>query len=285
MDKMSNEDRSAMHEALENQTVSISKANIQATLISRTTVLAAANPKLGRFDKYDIIANQIDLPPTLINRFDLIFPILDVPDEARDEKMAKHILSLHQEPDLIEPEISTEILRKYIGYAKQKIRPKLSPAAVSEIHEFYLKMRMSGMTDGNVKAIPISARQLEALVRMSEASARLRLSNEVTKKDARRAIGLLEYCLMQVGFDKETGRLDIDRIATGIGASQRSYILTVKDVLAELEQKFNKLIPIEAIVAGAREKGIDDDKVEEALEKLRRSGDVFEPKRGFISRI
>ncbi len=285
MDKMSNEDRAAMHEALENQTVSISKANIQATLISRTTVLAAANPKLGRFDRYDVIANQIDLPPTLINRFDLIFPIQDIPDEVRDEKLAKHILSLHQAPDLIEPEISTELLKKYIAYAKQKMHPKLTQAAINEIQEFYLKMRMSGGSEGNVKSIPISARQLEALVRMSEASARLRLSEEVTKKDARRAIGLLEYCLMQVGFDRETGKIDIDRITTGISASQRSYILTIKEIISDLEPKFNKLIPIEEIVNNAREKGVDEDKVEESLEKLKRSGDVFEPRRGFISKI
>ena len=285
MDKMSNEDRAAMHEALENQTVSISKANIQATLISRTTVLAAANPKLGRFDRYEVIANQIDLPPTLINRFDLIFPIQDIPDEAKDEKMAKHILSLHQAPDLIEPEISTELLRKYIAYAKQKIHPKLTSAAINDIQEFYLKMRMSGSSEGNIRAIPISARQLEALVRMSEASARLRLSEEVTKKDSRRAINLLEYCLMQVGFDKETGKLDIDRIATGISASERSHIHTVKDIITELEPKFNKLIPIEEIVSNAKGRGVDEDKVEESLEKLKRSGDVFEPRRGFISRI
>src|SRR3989344_3195771 len=144
LDKMSNEDRAAMHEALENQTVSVSKANIQATLIARTTVLAAANPKFGRFDSYGIIADQIDLPPTLINRFDLIFPIKDLPEEIRDEKMAKHILVLHQRPDTEEPEISTDLLRKYIAYARQKIDPKLTDGALEEIKEFYLKMRRGG---------------------------------------------------------------------------------------------------------------------------------------------
>ena len=120
---------------------------------------------------------------------------------------------------------------------------------------------------------------------MSEASSRLRLSEEVTKKDSRRAINLLEYCLMQVGFDKETGKLDIDRIATGISASERSHIHTVKEIITELEPKFNKLIPIEEIVSNAKGRGVDEDKVEESLEKLKRSGDVFEPRRGFISRI
>ena len=252
MDKMNPDDRAAMHEALEQQTISISKATIQATLIARTTVLAAANPKFGRFDPYGIIADQINLPPTLINRFDLIFPIKDLPDPVRDEKLASHLLVLHQTPDLYKPELSTEFLRKYIAYAKQKIIPRLSNEALQEIKEFYLTMRSSGSTDEGIKAVPISARQLEALVRLAEASARLRLSEETTREDARRAIDLLEYSLMQIGLDKETGRIDIDRIATGISASQRSHILVVKDVINELESKFGKTIPIDDIVEEAK---------------------------------
>ena len=285
LDKMSSEDRAAMHEALENQTVSISKANIQATLIARTTVLAAANPKFGRFDPYGIIADQIDLPPTLINRFDLIFPIKDLPEEARDERMAKHILTLHQTPDVQEPEISTEILRKYIAYARQKISPKLTDGALEEIKEFYLKMRKSGGGEGGIKSIPISARQLEALVRLSEASAKARLDNRVTRKDAKKAIELLDYCLMQVGFDRETGKIDIDRIATGITATSRSHILVLKEIIGELEAKHGKSIPIDDVVAEAKNRGLDEDKVEEALERLKRSGDVYEPRRGFVSKI
>ena len=126
MDKMTPEDRSAMHEALEQQTVSISKANIQATLRCETTVLAAANPKFGRFDPYGSIATQIDLPPALINRFDLIFPIKDLPDKIKDEKLAGHILDLHRNPDVEEAVIPTEILRKYFVYARQNAKPKLT---------------------------------------------------------------------------------------------------------------------------------------------------------------
>ena len=285
MDKMTTEDRAAMHEALEQQTVSISKATIQATLIARTTVLAAANPKFGRFDPYGIIADQINMPPTLINRFDLIFPIKDLPDPVRDEKLASHLLVLHQTPDLFEPELSTEFLRKYIAYAKQKIIPRLSDGALQEIKEFYLTMRSSGGTDEGIKAVPISARQLEALVRLAEASARLRLSEETTREDARRAIELLEYSLMQIGLDKETGKIDIDRIATGISASQRSHILVVKEIINELENKLGKTIPIDDIVEEARLRGIDEEKIEEVIEKLKRVGEVFEPRRGFLSKI
>jgi|TARA_Y100000310_G_scaffold159944_1_gene159633 replicative DNA helicase Mcm len=285
MDKMTPEDRDAMHEALEQQTVSISKANIQATLISRTTVLAAANPKFGRFDPYGIIAEQIDLPPTLINRFDLIFPIKDIPDETKDQKMATHILKLHQEPDFYEPEIPTEFLRKYIAYAKQKISPRITDGALNEIKEFYLKMRTSGGAEEGVKTIPISARQLEALVRLTEASARLRLSNQAAKQDAKRAIELVEYCLMQVGLDRETGKIDIDRIATGISASQRSHIMVIKEIISDLENKVGKHIPIDDIIEEAKNKDIDESKVEEVLEKLKRVGEIFEPRRSFIQKL
>ncbi len=285
MDKMSPDDRAAMHEALEQQTVSISKANIQATLLARTTVLAAANPKFGRFDPYGIIAEQIDLPPTLINRFDLIFPIKDLPDENRDEKMASHILNLHQSPDIDEPEISTDLLRRYISYARQHITPVLTDGALKEIKDYYLKMRATVSGEGGIQAIPISPRQLEALVRLSEASAKVNLSDKVTKKDARRAIDLIEYCLIQVGLDRETGKIDIDRIATGVTASQRSHIVIIKDIINELENKIGKTIPIDDIVDEAKSRDIEEDKVEEAIEKLKRSGDLFEPRRNFVQRL
>ncbi|HII66261.1 TPA: minichromosome maintenance protein MCM [Candidatus Woesearchaeota archaeon] len=285
LDKMGVEDRAAMHEALEQQTVSVSKANVQATLIARATVLAAANPKFGRFDPFDIIANQIDLPPTLINRFDLIFPIKDLPDGVKDEKLATHILGLHQNPDSKKPEIPTDMLKKYIAYARQFVHPHLTPEAIEEIKSFYLKMRMSGSEGGGVQTIPISPRQLEALVRLAEASARMRLSDVVLKRDAKKAIELLEYCLLQVGLDKETGKIDIDRIATGVGASQRNNILIVKEILNDLEARSGKTISIEDVVQEARTRGLDSEKVEEAIEKLRRTGDIFEPRRGFISKL
>ena len=216
MDKMSEDDRSAMHEAMEQQTVSISKANIQATLQANTTVLAAANPKHGRFDPYGIIATQINLPPTLISRFDLVFPIKDVPNEKKDRELANHILGLHQNPEAGEEEISSELLRKFISYAKLYCIPKLTDAAKEMIETFYVRMRTSaGAETEEYQSVPISARQLEALVRLSEASAKLRLSNEVTVEDAKRAIELINYYLEQVGRDPESGVLDMDRLTLG----------------------------------------------------------------------
>jgi replicative DNA helicase Mcm len=284
LDKMSNEDRDAMHEALEQQTISISKANIQATLRAETTVLAAANPKFGRFDPYEMIAKQIDLPSTLINRFDLIFPIRDLPNKDRDEKMARFILNMHQTASVGEIEIPTEFMRKYLAYAKQKIHPKLTDSALDEIKEFYVKMRGSG-GEGEIKPIPVSARQLEALDRLAEASAKLRLSDKVLKKDAKKAIELLQYCLSNIGVDPRTGKIDIDVISTGIPSSERSRISQIKEIILGLEERVGKKIPIEDIMSEGAERGIERAEIEEIIEKLKRSGDLFEPQRNFLQRI
>ncbi|MEM4327886.1 MAG: minichromosome maintenance protein MCM, partial [Candidatus Woesearchaeota archaeon] len=284
LDKMSKEDSWAMHEALEQQTITISKANIQATLKAETTVLAAANPKFGRFDPYETIAEQINLPPTLLNRFDLIFPIKDVPDPSKDERMARFILQLHKDSAAENPPIPTELLRKYISFARQNFFPKLTEGAMEEIKEYYLKMRTSGSKEGVVNVVPISARQLEALVRLSEASARLRLSDKVLRKDAKKAIELLDYCLREVALDVETGTIDIDRLGE-MPASQRSKIVIIREILADLENKLGKTIPIDDIFKQASLKGIAISDAEEAIQKLKRAGDVYEPKPGFLSLI
>ena len=285
LDKMSKEDRSAMHEALEQQTVTISKANIQATLRAETTVLAAANPKFGRFDPYEVLAKQIDLPSTLINRFDLIFPIKDMPDEVKDGKLASFILGLHQNKAEIVTDIQNKTIRKFFAYARQKIKPELTDAAVEEIQKYYVKMRASGSDEGGIKSIPITARQLEALIRLSEASAKVRLSQKVTRKDAQRGINLVHYCLSQIGIDPDTGKFDIDRISSGVTASERGSIVLVKEIITELETKEGKTVSVENILVEASSKGIKEDAVLEVIEKLKRSGDIYEPKKGHISKI
>ncbi|MFB6186537.1 MAG: ATP-binding protein, partial [Halobacteriaceae archaeon] len=167
LDKMDPTDRSAMHEGLEQQEISISKAGINATLKSRCALLGAANPKYGRFDQYEPIAEQIDLEPALISRFDLIFTVTDQPDEDRDEKLAEHILQtnyagelnthrkqtrtsnvteedINQATETVTPEIEAEFLRKYIAYAKKNCYPTMSEAAKQRIQEFYVNLRAKG---------------------------------------------------------------------------------------------------------------------------------------------
>lgn len=288
MDKMGKEDRSALHEALEQQTVSIAKANIQATLKCETTVLAAANPKYGRFDPYGLIAEQIDLPPTLLSRFDLIFPIKDLPNREKDELTASFILSLHKDPSSIVSEISSDLLKKYFSYVRQKIQPKMSDEAIAELKEYYVSMRNSTVSsEEGVRSIPITARQLEGLVRLSEACAKVRLSKTVNEKDVQKAIELVDYCLNQIARDKETGKIDIDRLSgSKFTATQRNSISIIKEIISVLEeQSKEKIIPIEVIVEAAQEKNISKETAEDILEKLRRSGDIFEPRRGFIQRL
>lgn len=285
LDKMTHEDRSAMHEALEQQTVTISKANIQATLTCQTTVLAAANPKFGRFDPFSSFARQLDLPPALISRFDLIFPIRDIPKESKDEKLASFILNMHQTSSVKKPEIDTDTLKLYIIYARTHFRPVLSQEALVEIKNYYVKMRNSGSNEGGVQAVPITARQLEAMVRLAEASAKIRYSHEVTADDAKRGISLMHFWLSKMGVDPDTGKIDIDKIASGMTTTERSKIIVVRELIDEMEKTEGKEIEVEKLLKVCEEKGISKDHAYEIITKMLRKGDLFEPKRGVISKI
>jgi replicative DNA helicase Mcm len=266
-------------------TVTISKANVQASLRAETSVLAAGNPKYGRFDPYQPIAAQVDIQPTLLNRFDVIFMLRDVPDKSKDDAIASHVLAEHKtagSKGALEP----ELFRKYIAYAKQRVKPKLTDEAVEEIRKFYVTLRnmpVSG-NEHDVKPIPITARQLEALVRLSEANARSRLSESVEKRDAERAIALMKYYLMQAGFDQDTKTFDIDKIMTGVTASKRGKILDVKEAIIGLEGKIGKMIPLEELEKEVEGK-IPKSELDDALDKLSMSGDIFRPKKGFIQRV
>jgi len=257
------------------------------TLRTQTSILAAANPKFGRFDPFTPIPMQIDLPPALINRFDLIFVLRDLPNKELDTKIATAVLAYHSYEDKA-PEIHKDILRKYLAYSKQKVFPKLTKDAIEEIKNFYVQLRSMGQSgdDGGLKAIPISPRQLEAIVRLAEASARLKLQEDVTVEDARRAIGLIKYCLSEVGMDPETGQIDIDRMSSGITASTRGAILQVRDMIFDLcEQKQGAISVNDDLKPKVFEKGITEQKLEDAISKLKRSGDVFAPKNGYLQKI
>jgi replicative DNA helicase Mcm len=263
--------------------VTISKANVQASLKAETSVLAGANPKFGRFDPYQSIAQQIDLPPTLINRFDIIFTLRDIPDRDKDTRIASHVLAEHQKKgeDMLIPR---ELFRKYVAYAKQRVHPALSKEAVEVIKKFYVDLRNKPVSsDSAIRPIPISARQLQALVRMSEAAAKLRLSEKVEVQDAENAIEIMKYYLMQVGYDYESKTFDIDRISTGIPSSQRSKIVLVRETIANLEDKIGKMIPVEELEKELEGK-ISKDEISESIEKLQASGDIFKPRRGFVQR-
>ena len=281
IEKMDPQDRSSMHEAMEQQSVTISKANVQASLRAETSVLAAGNPKYGRFDPNIPIAQQVDIQPTLLNRFDVIFMLRDMPDKSKDEAIASHVLEEHMNP-AAKGSIDLELFRKYIAYSKQKIVPNLSPEAVNEIKSFYIGLRNSAVSyDGAVRPLPITARQLNSLVRMSEASARTRLSEVVEKKDAVRAINIMKYYLMQAGFDEESNSVDIDKIVSGVTASKRSKIVEVKNKLYDLKAIHGKKIPKE-IIKKEFEGKLNEGEMDDILDKLAMEGDIFYPSKDMI---
>lgn len=279
LDKMRPEDRSAIHEALEQQTISIAKAGIMATLNSRCSVLAAANPKFGRFDRYKSIAEQIELPSTILSRFDLIFVIEDKPDLETDKKLATHILKIHKDRS-IPFEIDPEVLRKYIAYAR-RLEPQLTEKAIEVLQEFYVGMRVSAVDEDS--PVPITARQLEALVRLSEASARIHLREEVTRDDAKRAVSLQLKCLRQVGYDPETGKVDIDKVEGRTPKSDRDKIRLVVEVTKELEEEYGGNAPINVLTTELSDRyNISEEKVEEVIRILKQKGIIYEPKPGYL---
>lgn len=283
-EKMDEQDRSTMHESMEQQTVTISKATVQATLRSQTAVLAAANPKYGRFDSTQMIAKQVNLPPSLLNRFDAIFIMKDIPDKTRDDSIATHVLHEHKQEGIKQDVIEKDLLRKYISYARQHYNPILTDEAIKEMKDFYVSLRnQPNFSDSAVKPIPISARQLEGLLRFAEAHARIKLKKKITKEDAKIAIDLVKYYLLQVGYDEETKTIDIDRIG-GNPASQRGKIHVVRETIETLENRLGKLIPLEEVEEALKGK-MSQTEIEEAIDKLVRAGDLFRPKKGHIQRM
>ncbi|MFA4859154.1 minichromosome maintenance protein MCM [Methanoregula sp.] len=304
MDKMEKGDRSALHEAMEQQSISVAKAGITATLKSRCALLGAANPKYGRFDMFGDISDQINMPPSLLSRFDLIFIMTDQPEQKRDLAIAEHILKAHSTGELIAqhkktpipgvtdeyiaqqlkpvmPDIDPTLFRKYVAYAKRSCFPMLSAEAKEAIVSYYLKLR--GIAEPN-KPVPVTARQLEALVRLAEASARIRLSNKIDLSDADRVIHIVDACLRQIAYDAKTGTFDIDKVVTGISKEKRDIVRVIKDAIRDIGGE-NRRAGIDQVIDAVSSKGFARDKVKEGIDMLLRHGEAMEPKSGIIQLI
>lgn len=282
IDKMKPDDRVAIHEAMEQHTVSVAKGGIVATLNARASVLAAANPALGRYDPYRNITENINLPVTILSRFDLLFVMKDIPEPDLDSKMSEHILTLHRtrsSPE--EAPVPPGLFRKYISYSK-RIEPVMTEEATAELRSFYLKMRSSSA--GAESPIAITPRQLEALVRLSEARARAFLRPEVTVEDARGAIRLMTVSLQDAGIDTTTGKVDIDVIMTGKPKSVRDKMAFVMDCVAEMEKETG--LVEEKVLYETLSKKIDvsEDEARRIVGQLIREGILYSPKTGTIRR-
>ena len=280
-DKADEEDRNKLHEAMEQQTVTVDKVNIHATLQSRTGILAAANPKRGRFDPYQPIISQFDLPPPLISRFDLIFPIKDKPDRERDAKLADHVLGMHGDKLVPKSPIPAELIPLYIAHA-QTINPQLTDAAIKTIKAFFLAARDAGKDPSGAQPIGITTRQLESMVRLTEASARLRLSKIATKADAQRAVRVMLSYLKEVGVDPRTGKFDMDRII-GTPHWMRNHCDQVLAQLSELEGTLGA-VPMNLLISSLDGR-MNPEEVATAVERLVDEGEVAVPHVGFYRRV
>jgi len=281
LDKMRPDDRVAIHEALEQQTVSVAKGGIVATLNARAAVLAAANPSLGRYEPHRNVSENINLPVTILSRFDLIFIIKDQPEPDYDSRMSEHILALHRSK--VSPEtapFAPDFLRKYISFAK-RITPVLTPEAVIELRDFYLKMRSRG---GEEAAVAITPRQLEALVRISEARARAFLRDTVTVEDAKSAIRIMTVSLSDVGVDVKTGAMDIDVIMTGKPRSLRDSFQRVIETVAEMERETGTVEETVLIAALVDKEKMEEREARRLIGQLIKEGILYSPKPGRLKR-
>ena len=278
MDKMSEEDRSNLHEAMSIETLTIAKANIQACLQTRTAILAAGNPKYSRFNHTQPIIKQINLSPTLLNRFDCIFILKDIPNEDMDDKIAKSILS----DELKEgSKLDNSFIRKYISYAKKNIRPKMTKNASLKIREFYVGLRKDYKDQAEI-SIPIGARQLESLVRIAEASAKCRLSKSIDLEDAELSINVMLDYLSEVGLDKETGKFDMD-VLSGTSSSERGKMKSILDyVKKQSVLKETRRVSYEELVEYFQDK-INLNSLDNTLSKLNSQGDLIKTKDGYMS--
>ncbi len=285
-DKISDEDKAGLLEAMESQTISVAKAGIVARFNAKTSILASANPKFGRFEKNIYPSEQFDIPPALLSRFDLIFPIADLMDEELDRNIAKHILIQHEAAgaqleqveayeQVASPPIDPDLLRKYIAYARKNVKPRLLREASDRIANYYIELRKLGLKQG---VTPITPRQIEGLVRLAEASAKSRLSPVVNSKDADVAISLFEYMLNTLAVDR-SGRRDIDILQTGMPKEKVDKINTLMNIIKDLEEK-EKTAKVTSVLEEAEKQGIDRQTAIKYLDELERSGDVYMPKPG-----
>ncbi len=299
-DKMNTADRSSMHEAMEQQSISISKAGINASLRTRCAVLAAANPTSGRFEPVSDVpfTSQINLAPPLISRFDIIWLMTDTPDESSDEKIAQHIIQNrskgksellvndgtipHPSRDAASKKeavkvngkyaiLPREVLRKYVAFSKRNFHPKLNDEARAHIVAYYVKTRKQG--GDSADSVAITARSLEALSRLAEASARIRLCDIATVEDAQRAVRLTETWRHELMGD----HFDLTTIESGKKGKVRNQEKVIIDIVSKLQNQSGSSAQLLEVLTEAERQDIPRGKAEDIIDKLCRDGRMMRP--------
>jgi replicative DNA helicase Mcm len=280
-DKMKPEDRSALHEVMEQQSASIAKGGIVATLNARTSILAAANPMYGKYDPFKNITENVNLPIPLLTRFDLIFVVRDIPSKEKDSRIAKHIINLYTPGgNDTRSLIDSDILTKYLSYSK-RINPTLTKEAQDKILAYYLKMR-------NVESeemITVTPRQLEGLIRLATARARLLMKDQVEAEDAERAIFLMESMLRDAGVDVNTGKVDLG-VLQGRAHSEVSKMQLFMDVLKSLEGDNKMAVEERLFIKELVKSGkFTEEEARNYLRRMLREASIYESKPGHYNRV
>ena len=257
-DKMNESTRVILHEAMEQQTVSVAKAGIICTLNARTAILAAANPVQSKYNPKLSVVENIKLPPTLLSRFDLIYLILDKQNEPNDRRLANHIVSLYsslpssatenkyQQTNLIKSNtIDREFFAQYISYARRFVKPAIPEEMVGEFVSEYTKMRSMG---NNRKTITATPRQLESMIRIAEAIAKMRLSEVVEKVDVEESVRLIRTALQQSATDPTTGEIDMDIITTGVSTTSLERIKQISQIVKEIQLNHKERVKKQGIL-------------------------------------
>jgi len=283
-DKMRPEDRSALHEVMEQQSASIAKGGIVATLNARTSILAAANPMFGKYDPFKNLTENVNLPIPLLTRFDLVFVVRDIPQEEKDRQIAQHILSQHGTSGTDTTSlIDVDILTKYLAYAKRN-DPILTKEAENKIMEFYLKMR-SVEGEDKEKMITITPRQLEGLIRLSTARARILLKNQVEEDDADRAIYLFNEMLKNAGIDVNTGKIDIG-VLQGRPRSEVSKLATFMEILKSLEGEPQSPVLEQTFVDElVKSEKFNEEEARNYIRRMVRDATIYESKPGHYNTV
>ncbi|MGN6624965.1 MAG: minichromosome maintenance protein MCM [Candidatus Nitrosocosmicus sp.] len=280
-DKIKAEDRSALHEVMEQQTCSVAKGGIVATLNARTSILSAANPMYGKYDPYKNITENVNLPIPLLTRFDIIYVIRDIPEKDKDSRIASHILDIHKDVrKTSQTAINIDLLSKYLAFAKQMAEPDLTREAVYVIRDYYMKMR-------NVDSdsmITVTPRQLEGLIRLSTARARLLLKDKVEKEDAERSIFLVQRMLETAGVDVNTGKVDLG-VLHGKPFSEISKLKLFMEIFSSISGEDKNEVEENTFITELAKTGkFTEADAKSFIKKAMNDGQIYERKPGFYSK-
>lgn len=273
-DKSNEDTKLVLHTPLESGIITINKASINTTLNADCTVIIGANPKLGKFDLAQPLVGQIKLPPTIMDRMDLILTFIDNIEEEKDSLIADSVLNLTNETIEV---IDIKLFKKYLKYI-QKFKPTLNNESAEFLKDKYLKIRQMSKNSDGISGMPISVRQLKAMKRLSEAHAKLRMSNEVTKEDVEVTYKLFKNSLVKLGL-REDGIFDMSRCGSGVTLNNKEKRQNLLEFIhaKKAEQEY---VTKDELDEFSEKMKITSTELDKFISSLLQEAQIFSPKYG-----